>query len=76
MAFTYVPFDTDIFGLAARSRRGIWKNQELGEMNDRRSYVQSSCLKTSSKKGTPATMPGLFPRSFASAIDPPTTNPP
>lgn len=76
MAFTYVPFYTDIVGLASATRRRLVEKQELGEIKVRRSYVQSNCLKTSSKKGTPATMPGLFPNSFASAIDSPTTNPP
>jgi len=38
--------------------------------------VQSSCLNTSSTKGTPASMPGDLPRSRAVAGASPTTKPP
>lgn len=76
LAFNYVPFYTDVLGLVAGTQRELDKKQELGDINVRRTYVHSSCLKISSKKGTPAIMPELFPNRFASAMDSPTTNPP
>ena len=76
MAFINVPLYTEIVRLAPEVERVYDREQVLGDIDVKRSYVQSSCLKTSSKKGSPATMPGLFPNNFASAVDSPTTNPP
>ena len=76
VAFIPMPFYTDKVRLASGLRIEVDYGLKLGCNNFEMPYVQSSCLKTSSKKGTPATMPVLFPNNDASAMVSPTTNPP
>lgn len=69
LAFLHVPFNSAI----SRSGSAEEKNKLMNQ-----TYVQSSCLKISSTKGTPAKTASVlpFPRRYASRSSSPTTYPP